>query len=86
MDETGSSVDFIGTAEHGSIHFLLSGNWICRRILGQGIIIENNLSKEQIHLHNDSNGWFVIKDGQDKKAWNFKGKQELLYPELIKEN
>lgn len=85
MDEAGSTTDVISSTEHGSFHFLLSGNWICRRILGVGIIIENNVSGEKIHLVNNSNGWFTIQKKDEARAYNFLGEQDSLLPVIIKE-
>lgn len=85
MDKTGSEVDLISTAEHRPFHFLLSGNWICKRVLGKGIVIENNVSGEEIHLDNNSNGWFTVKQKDEARAFNFHGKREDLFPVLIRE-
>jgi len=86
MDGSECNVDSISTASDRAVHFLLSGNWICRRVLGQGIVVENNVSGEKIHLHNESNGWFVIKPKQDKAiGFNYYGQQESILPIVIEE-
>lgn len=61
-----------------------SGNWICERIIGEGILVKNTVTGQEIHLRNESNGWFTLVDkNKTSKVFNQFGQTDLLKVDLL---